>query len=206
MLTWGQKQSREESGLEVGGMMGGWEPVGAFDLRVGWGTRRPTKREGEGRSKTDSPQGWRSLAPWSVQSTFQSVSRDAPQINGFPVAGGTTPSRGFSEGSVGRPPFGVSGGCGWIWTREVDGGERERSVGAEGVGGVSENGGVFEFPNWQHKGEALANPKSSHCLLFTHTVDSKQWHTHTFGTVWWRLEVKHKLSFSNKLFDPCELT
>lgn len=69
--------------------------------------------------------------------------------------------------------------------------ERERRLGAEGVGGERENGGVFEFPNWQHEGEALATPQSSHCLLFTHTVDSKQWHTHSFGTVWWRLEVKH---------------
>lgn len=65
---------------------------------------------------TDSPQGWWSLGPWSMQPTFQSthesVSRDAPKINGFPVPGGTTPSRGFLEGSVGRlgdRPFGVSG-------------------------------------------------------------------------------------------------
>lgn len=65
---------------------------------------------------TDSQQGWWSLGPWSMQPTFQSthesVSRDAPKINGFPVPGGTTPSRGFLEGSVGRlgdRPFGVSG-------------------------------------------------------------------------------------------------
>ena len=66
--------------------------------------RGPKRREG--RSGTDSPQGWWSLSPWSMQPTFQSthesVSRDAPKINGFPVPGGTTPSCGFLEGSVGR--------------------------------------------------------------------------------------------------------
>lgn len=81
--------------------------------------RGPKRREG--RSRTDSPQGWWSLSPWSMQPTFQStdesVSRDAPKINGFPVPGGTTPSRGFLEGSVGRlrdRPSGVSGASGAV--------------------------------------------------------------------------------------------
>lgn len=70
----------------------------------------------------------------TFQSTHESVSRDAPKINGFPVPGGTTPSRGFLEGSVGRlgdRPSGVSGAG--------DGSERgevaEVERGREGVGG-----------------------------------------------------------------------
>lgn len=58
------------------------------------------------RSGTDSPQGWRSglcIVKPTFQSTHESVSKDAPKINGFPVPGGTTPSRGFLEGRVGRP-------------------------------------------------------------------------------------------------------
>lgn len=70
----------------------------------------------------------------TFQSTHESVSRDAPKINGFPVPGGTTPSCGFLEGSVGRlgdRPSGVSGAG--------DGSERwevaEVERGKEGVGG-----------------------------------------------------------------------
>lgn len=59
-------------------------------------------KKGEGRSGTDSPQGRRSLGLWSVQPTFQSVSRDAPKINGFPVAGGTTPISWFLGGQHGQ--------------------------------------------------------------------------------------------------------
>ncbi len=88
----------------------------------------------------------------TFQSTHESVSRDAPKINGFPVPGGTTPSRGFLEGSVGRlgdRPSGVSGaGDGYgrgRWQR-LRGGEREWVV----SGGCEEHGGVFEFPKWQH--------------------------------------------------------
>lgn len=58
----------------------------------------------------------RSMQP-TFQSTDESVSRDAPKINGFPVPGGTTPSRGFLEGSVGRlrdRPSGVSGASGAV--------------------------------------------------------------------------------------------
>lgn len=57
------------------------------------------------------------------------------------------------------------------------------------VGGRGAVGGVFEFPIWQHEGEELATPQSSYCLLFTRTVDGKQWHTHTSGTLRRRPEV-----------------
>lgn len=81
----------------------------------------------------------------SFQSTHESVSRDAPKINGFPVPGGTTPSRGFLEGSVGRlgdRPSRVSG------ARDAsEQGRWRRGTEKEWV--VSRGcGGVFEFPKW----------------------------------------------------------
>lgn len=57
-------------------------------------------------------------------------------------------------------------------------------------GGCEERGGVFEFPKWQHLGEELATPQSFHCLLFTSTADSKQWHALSLGTLRQRLELK----------------
>lgn len=127
----------------------------------------------------------------TFQSTHESVSRDAPKINGFPVPGGTTPSRGFLEGSVGRlgdRPAGVSGagdGSEWGRWRRLRGGEREWVLSR----GCREHGGVFEFPKWQHWGEELATPQSFHCLLFTRTVDSKQWHALSLGALRQRLEL-----------------
>lgn len=88
----------------------------------------------------------------TFQSTHESVSRDAPKINGFPVPGGTTPSRGFLEGGVGRlgdRPSGVSGaGDGSEWGRwqSYGGGEKEWVV----RGGCEEHGGMFELPKWQN--------------------------------------------------------
>ena len=128
----------------------------------------------------------------TFQSTHESVSRDAPKINGFPVPGGTTPSRGFWGGGGGGPGarrWGVSGagdGCEGGGGRGGRGGEREWVV----SGGREEHGGVFEFPKWQHKGEELATPQSFHCLLFTRTVDSKQWHALSLGTLRPRLGLK----------------
>lgn len=62
----------------------------------------------------------------TFQSTHESVSRDEPKINGFPVPDGTTPSRGFLEGGVGcwgDRPSGVSGAgdeSGWKEAAEVE--------------------------------------------------------------------------------------
>lgn len=36
---------------------------------------------------------------------------------------------------------------------------------------------------WQHQGEELATSQTFHCLLFTRTVDGKQWHTLSLGDV-----------------------
>lgn len=36
---------------------------------------------------------------------------------------------------------------------------------------------------WQHQGEELATSQTLHCLLFTRTVDSKQWHALSLGDV-----------------------
>lgn len=127
----------------------------------------------------------------TFQSTHESVSRDEPKINGFPVPGGTTPSRGFLEGSVGwrgdRPSgfffFFFRDGSEWEgrWPRPRGG--RRRGSGWW-VGSCEEHGGVFEFPKWQQWGKELATSQSSHCLLFTRTGDSKQWHTLSLGTLW----------------------
>lgn len=70
----------------------------------------------------------------TFQSTHESVSRDEPKINGFPVPDGTTPSRGFLEGGVGWSgdrPSGVSGAGDGSEQREAAEVERGR----EGVGG-----------------------------------------------------------------------
>lgn len=34
---------------------------------------------------------------------------------------------------------------------------------------------------WQHQGEELATSQTFHCLLFTRTVDCKQWHALSLG-------------------------
>jgi len=84
-------------------------------------------------------------------------------------------------GRLGDRPSGVSG------ARDGSArGRRVAEVGREWVlsRGCEEHGGVFEFPKWQHWGEELATPQSSHCLLFTRTVDSKQWHALSLGRGW----------------------
>lgn len=177
----------------------GWEDRSGWllvHLNLWWAEVQGAQKEGGGgsRSGTDSPQGWWSLGPQSMpptfQSTHESVSRDEPKINGFPVPGGTTPSRGFLEGSVGwlgDRPSGVFGDRSerGRWQR-LRGVEREWVV----SGGCEEHGGVFEFPKWQQQGEELATPESFHCLLFTRTADSKQWHALSLGTLRPRLELK----------------
>lgn len=60
-------------------------------------------------------------------------------------------------------------------------GRGREGVDGEGVG--EEHGGVFEFPKWQQWGKELATSQSSHCLLFTRTGDSKQWHALSLGTL-----------------------
>lgn len=48
-------------------------------------------------------------------------------------------------------------------------------------GGCEERRGVFEFLKWQHQGEELATAQTFHCLLFTRTVEGKQWHALSLG-------------------------
>lgn len=43
---------------------------------------------------------------------------------------------------------------------------------------------MFQFRKWEHYGNIrvkLATPQTFHCLLFTHTVDGKQWHALSLG-------------------------
>lgn len=84
----------------------------------------------------------------SFQSTHESVSRDEPKINGFPVLGRTTPSRGFLEGDVdwlGDRPSGVwdvnEGRLRWS-------GWLPRAVRSVGVCFSSQNGNV-RVRSWQ---------------------------------------------------------